>query len=549
MNFTSSIHYTSRRSPVASTAGMAASSQTRATQIGIEILRAGGSAADAAVAMAAALQVTQPCSTGLGGDCFVLYYDAAEGKTSALNGSGRSPRGLTLKRALAAAVNGLLPDFHPYTVTVPGAAAAWCDLIDRFGRLPLSRSLAPAIRLAEEGFPVAPLTSQWWREGAELQLSKTPHGKELMPDDGGPFPGTIMRLPNLARSIATLAEGGKRAFYQGEIGERIVEAVQELGGVLSLEDLASHESEWVEPISIEYGGARVYECPPNGQGLAALMALNIAKRLDVGSLPALGADRYHRLAEAMRLAFADARRYVADPALSAVPVEGLLSEGYADDRASLVDPNRSASAPEFGVPAAADERVGDDTVYFCVVDGEGNGCSFINSNFAGFGTGIVPRGCGFSLQNRGRGFVLEEGHPNCLAPRKRPYHTIIPGLLTDAQSGKLRGLFGVMGGMMQPQGHLQVVSALLDDELDPQAALDRPRFQLERGRPDGALMLEDSLPPATVAKLEKMGHEVQVVSGLDRPVFGLGQVLIRGEGPVWWGGCDPRSDGCVLSER
>jgi len=548
MKFASSEEFHSRRSPVASRRGIVASSQTPATLAGLDILNRGGSAADAAVAIAAALQVTQPCSTGLGGDCFALYFESSTRTLHALNGSGRSPKALTLEKAVKGSGGGVLPDYHPYTVTVPGAPAAWCDLVGRFGRLPLSTILAPSIELAEGGFPVAPLTSEWWRTGAAEQLSKTPNGRELMADNGGPFPGTIVRLPTLSRSLATLAEEGSKAFYVGTIAERIVEAVQEVGGVLSLDDLEAHASEWVTPISVEYRGAQVHECPPNGQGIAVLIALNILKQLDVESQPAGSAGRYHLLIEAMRLAFADALAYVADPARAEVPLEDLLSEGYAQKRSRTVDPRRAVAAPAAGNPWDIGGPVGDDTVYFCVVDSEGNGCSFINSNFMGFGTGIVPQGCGFALQNRGRGFVLDRRHPNCLAPGKRPYHTIIPGLMTDGRTGNLLSLFGVMGGMMQPQGHLQVVSALLDDELDPQAALDRPRFELEGGRPDGIVLLEDALAADTVAAIEEIGHQVRVIAGSRRAVFGLGQVIVRGKEDVWWGGCDPRSDGCALAQ-
>lgn len=543
MQFDSSSAYSSRRSPVASATGIVASSQVLASQIGVRILERGGTAADAAIAVAAALQVTQPCSTGIGGDCFVLYHEAATRTTVALNGSGRAPAALTLEMAAGVSSDGALPNRHPYTITVPGAAAAWCDLSERFGRLPFRDLVEPAAELAERGFPVAPLTAGWWREDSKDTLATTPNGRELLPADGGPFPGTVMRVPTLAESLRTLGEEGRAGFYEGRIGERIVEAVREVGGVLSASDLAEHRSEWVEPISTRYHGRSVLECPPNGQGLAVLIALNILECFDIVSLPAASAERYHLLVEAMRLAFADAARFIADPAVAEVPADALLSKEYAQRRAALIDRKR-ASAPKHGTPGAGD--AGDDTVYFSVLDAAGNGCSFINSNFQGFGTGIVPRGCGFSLQNRGRGFVLDPAHPNCLAPRKRPYHTIIPGMVLDPENGSLDSLFGVMGGMMQPQGHLQVLAALINDEVDPQAALDRPRFQLERGRADGVVMLEDSVPGETVRSLRGLGHDVRVVEGIDRPVFGLGQIITRGDHGLWWGGCDPRSDGCAL---
>ena len=543
MQFDSSSTYSSRRSPIASATGIVASSQVLASQIGVRILERGGTAADAAIAVAAALQVTQPCSTGIGGDCFVLYHEAASRRTYALNGSGRAPAALTLEMAAAVSRGGALPNRHPYTVTVPGAAAAWCDLAGRFGRLPLGELLEPAAELAERGCPVAPLTAGWWRKDSKDTLAKTPHGRELLPVEDGPFPGSIMRLPNLAESLRTLGEKGRAGFYEGRIARSIVESVRELGGVLSESDLAEHRSEWVEPISARYFGRKVLECPPNGQGIAVLIALNILKCFDVSALPPLSTERYHLLIEAMRLAFADAARYVADPAVSEVPAAALLSAEYARQRARLIDRKR-ASLPEHGLPVTG--NAGDDTVYFSVLDAAGNGCSFINSNFQGFGTGIVPRGCGFSLQNRGHGFVIDKTHPNCIAPGKRPYHTIIPGMILDPENGSLDSLFGVMGGMMQPQGHLQVLAALINDELDPQASLDRPRFQLERGRPDSVVLLEDSVPAEIVGGLAALGHTVRVVEGIERPVFGLGQVITRGENELWWGGCDPRSDGCAL---
>ncbi|MBN2551753.1 MAG: gamma-glutamyltransferase family protein [Spirochaetales bacterium] len=545
MNLLSSRCYVSRRSPVFSIRGVVASSQPFATLAGVDILRAGGSAADAAVAVAAVLQVTQPCSTGLGGDCFVLHYSAEGNKVEALNGSGRCPRALTLEAARGAGFRDRLPPYHPYTVTVPGAAAAWVDAQKRWGRLHLSQVVAPAIDLAERGFPVSPLTAGWWREGAERLLSRQRHGGELMIDGRGPRPGELIRLPALGRSLRLLAEQGKEPFYRGSIAEKIVAAVDEAGGVLSLEDLAEHRSQWVEPIHTRYRGCHIWECPPNGHGLAVLLALNILEACGFARARGRAADRMHLMIEAMRLAFADAGRYVADPDFSSVPVEELLSEGYARQRASAVSLKQAMEPPLWGDPKSSG-AAGGDTVYFCTTDAQGNACSFINSNYMGFGTGIVPEGCGFSLHNRGYGFLLETDHPNGLAPGKRPYHTIIPGLSTHAGSGRLHMAFGVMGGMMQPQGHLQVISALLDDALDPQAALDRGRFQLEEGRPDGDVLLEDSVDPATAGELKDRGHRLRILSGLDRPVFGLGQIILAGQQGVYWGASDPRGDGCAL---
>jgi len=535
----SSDRHISRRSPVLATGGMAASSQPLATLAGVEVLRAGGNAADAAVAVAAALNVTQPCSTGLGGDVFCLYYDAASRSVRGLNGSGRSAAALTIDRAEAEGLEGRLPDRHPYSVTVPGAAAAWEDVSAALGRLPLGDVLAPAIHLAEGGFPVAPCAARWWQQGAVGQLAGHRHGGELMIDGRGPRAGEIMRIPTLGRSLRTLAEQGSRAFYEGRIAEEIVAAVAAEGGALTMEDLAGHRSEWVEPICIDYRGVRIWQCPPNGQGVAALLALNIVKQFGLRELPAGGFGRVHLLIEAMRLAFADAAWAVADPQHVEVPLAGLLDDAYAADRAGLIDPAHADRRPRAGTPAG-----GDDTVYFCTADAEGNACSFINSNYMGFGTGIVPAGCGFSLQNRGCGFVLERGHANCLAPGKRPYHTIIPGMATRVADGSLWAAFGVMGGMMQPQGHLQVVVAMVDDDLDPQAALDSPRFQIAGGRPGGAVLVEDAFEASVIERLNAAGHDAAAVSGAGRAAFGLGQIIRRDESSgVLWAGSDGRGDG------
>ena len=589
--------FTSRRSPVYGRRGMVAASQPLAVAAGLEILAAGGNAADAAVATAAALNVTEPTSTGIGGDCFALYYEAATGQVTALNGSGRAPAALTLERLRRAGfgvgahevgAHGRaplqtdhvvpLPPYHPYTITVPGACAGWCDLIARHGRLSLARILAPAIRLAEEGFPVAPITAYHWARGVERQLAHAPGGLELTIEGRAPRPGEIFRNPGLARTLRAVAEGGKDAFYRGPIAEAIAATVQAAGGCMTVEDLAAHQSTWDEPISVTYRGLRIWECPPNGQGLAALLALNILEGFDLAPLDPLSAERLHLEIEAMRLAFADARWYIADPQFTDLPIYQLLSKDYAADRRRLINPARATLDQRRGAPVA-----GSDTVYFCVVDGEGNACSFINSNYMGFGTGIVPAGWGFTLQNRGHNFSLDPDHPNALAPGKRPYHTIIPGMITKdtasrgsvtpgrwslwpawrSQGGQtglehqnsqspilntLIGPFGVMGGFMQPQGHMQVIVALADDGLDPQAALDRPRFCIGDGTAAGRVSLEEGIPAATVTQLAALGHPVDVVIGHERALFGRGQIILRDPATaVLCGGSDPRADGCAMS--
>jgi len=521
--------------------GMVASSQPLATAAGLELLGRGGNAADAAVATAAALAVTEPASTGPGGDMFCLYYDAATGSVSALNGSGRAPVGLTLERVGALP----LPPEHPHTVTVPGAVAGWCDLAGRFGTLPLDDSLAPAVRLAEKGFPVAPLTALAWQASAEGNLAAGLNARELTVEGRAPRPGELFRNPGLARTLRAVGEGGKEAFYRGAIAAAIAAAVQQAGGCLTAADLAAHTSTWDVPISTTCAGLRLWECPPNGQGLVALLALNLLAGYDLPALDPLSGDRLHLEIEAMRLAFADAGRYLADPSQVEVPVAELLSKRYAARRRRRIDPRRARPDQEHGkLPA------GPDTVYFCVVDRSGNACSFVNSLYMSFGTGIVPAGWGFALQNRGLGFSLDPRHPNALAPGKRPYHTIIPALITRPQrdgSESLFAAFGVMGGFMQPQGHVQVFLALAQG-FDPQAALDLPRFCLLEGDPAGRVALEQGIRPGVVRDLRGRGHDVFVARGVRRSLFGRGQVIRRDPATgVLTGGSDPRADGCAMT--
>jgi gamma-glutamyltranspeptidase/glutathione hydrolase len=540
----SDLTFNSRRSPLISRFGMVSASQPLAAAAGVKILSHGGNAADAAVATAAALNVTEPGNTGLGGDAFVLYYDAKLRTVSALNGSGRAPAALSLERLQREGMGSQLPPFHAYTITVPGACAAWCDTLEHFGCLPLAQVLAPAIELAQAGFPVAPYTALYWQKSASSgQLASAVNGKEMTIDGRGPLPGEIFHNPGLARSLSSIAYGGKQAFYQGAIARSIVAVIRKAGGCMSEEDLSEHTSTWVEPISTTYRGLRFWECPPNGQGIAALIALNILEGFDLSTDPALSAQRYHLMIEAMRLAFADARQYIADMEFSPVPLKELLSKEYAQFRRKLIDPQYANAEIRHGTPF-----VGSDTVYFCTADAAGNACSFINSNYMGFGTGIVPQGWGFSLQNRGHNFSLVPGHPNQLEPRKRPYHTIIPGMITHEKDHTLWGPYGVMGGFMQPQGHLQVAVALADDNLDPQSALDRPRFCIEPNACASDVALEEGIPTPTVEDLLRRGHNIRVVSGHGRTLFGRGAIIHRDPNSgVLWGGADPRGDGALMT--
>jgi gamma-glutamyltranspeptidase/glutathione hydrolase len=522
---------------------MVATSQPLASQAGLAVLAEGGNAADAAIAAAAVLAVTEPTSTGIGGDCFALYYDAATRAVSALNGSGRAPGALTLEvikrdRLWTADDQPISNPYHAHTVTVPGAIAGWADLLARHGRMPLYRVLQAAIAHAEDGFPVAPITAQSWTYSAERQLRKAPGGQAFLIDGRAPRAGERFRNPGLARTLRAVAEGGPAAFYTGPIAEAIVAVLQASGGVLSVDDLAHHRSTWETPIQVRYRDHAIWECPPNGQGLAALLALNLLEGFALKALDPYGPERWHLLIESLRLAFADARYYVADPAFFAAPLAEMLSPTYAAGRRAKIDPKRATVDPKRGTPVTSSG-----TVYLCAVDGQGNACSFINSNYMGFGTGIVPESRGFTLQNRGHNFSLDPTHPNVLAPGKRPYHTIIPGLITRAD-GSLYGPFGVMGGFMQPQGHVQVASALLDDGLDPQAALDRLRFCIEPTVSGGAVSLEAGLPTELVHGLSKLGHPlVPDVSGARRSLFGRGQIIRRDPDGTLWGGSDPRADG------
>ncbi|MFN8448066.1 MAG: gamma-glutamyltransferase [Anaerolineae bacterium] len=530
-----SFDFKTRRSMVVARRGMVATSNPLASQAGLAILRRGGNAADAAVAAAAVLNVTESASTGIGGDMFALYFDARTKQVTALNGSGRSPAALTADLVREQGYTEM-PLLNPHAVTVPGAPAGWEDLLLRHGSMPLADVLQDAIYYARDGFPVHPVYGEKWGR-YQTFFEKTPYSEDYLPGGVPPKAGQTVRLPGLAASLQAIAEGGAEAFYTGRIAEAIVRSVEERGGVMTLDDLRHHRSTWEEPISTEYRGVRVYECPPNGQGIAALQALNVAEGFDLAALPPDSPERLHLMVESMRLAFADARQYVADLATDPAPVDWLLSKAYAAERRALIAPDCAMQPPGFGMPPA-----GSDTVYLTAVDGQGNACSFINSLYTGFGSGIVAQGCGFFLQSRGALFSLEDGHPNLLAPGKRPYHTIIPAMAT--QDGELWASFGVMGGFMQPQGHFQVLVAMIDDDLNPQEALNRPRWCLEAGTGDSTLAVEEGIPVPTMARLAAMGHPLRPVSGTRRNVFGDGQIIRRdADSGVLFGGSDPRKDG------
>lgn len=544
--------FRSRRSNVLARGGMVATSQPLAALAGLDVLRAGGNAADAAVAAAAMLNVVEPISTGVGGDCFALHWDAAARAVTALNGSGRAAAAASLTELRARGLT-RMPEVSGEAVTVPGTVAAWCDLLDRHGSMPLAEVLAPAIRAAEQGYPVSELIALGWQTQVDKLLRGTrelgdpqPSGAELLLEGRAPRAGEVMRLPALAATLRGIAGGGRAYFYEGDLAARLSAHVQRYGGWLTPADLAAHRSTWDAPIAVEYRGMTLWECPPNSQGLAASLAAALAAGFEIAALP--DADRAHLLIECMRLAFADAGRWVADPAMARLPLAELLDPAYLASRRARIDPTRAAAE----APAGDPER-GADTVYLAVVDGRGNACSLINSLYAGVGTGLVVPGTGVSLQNRGALFSLDPAHPNALAPGKRPYQTIIPALTT--RGGELHACFGVMGGFMQPQGHLQVLSNLVDREMSPQQALDMPRWFLPgpalggmgAGEGGGQVLLEEGWPDGVAEELSRRGHRVTVIEGLGRHLFGGGQVIARDPATgVLIGGSDPRKDGCAI---
>lgn len=533
------LKFNSRRSPVYGKRGIVSTSQPLAAEAGMRILQKGGNAADAAVATAAALNVTEPTSTGIGGDCFALFYDAKTQRVYGVNGSGRSPGALNLEKIREDGFADGLPRFHPHTVTVPGAAAGWIDTIEKFGTMEIGEILQPAIELTE-GYPVSPITASAWKRGI-IQLKNGPNADEMLINGQAPRAGQLMKMPNLARTFEELIEHGKAGFYEGRIAESIVELLGSMGGVMSLDDLKQHFSTFDEPISVNYKGYDVYEIPPSGQGITALIGLNLLEELEIEKNDPLSTEYYHSMIEVMRLAFADTRYYVADPAFENIPVKELLSKEYAKMRVKLINSTRATADIERGSPVSSS-----DTVYLSTADQYGNACSFINSNYMGFGTGLIPKGAGFTLQNRGHNFSLDSNHPNRLEPKKRPYHTIIPSMIT--QDGHLYASYGIMGGFQQPQSHMQVVSNLIDFDMDPQTALDHPRFSIMDGTSNGTVALEDGIPLNVMSDLASMGHKIIPRTGSSRMIFGRGQIILRDkDSGVLSAGSDPRADGMAIA--
>ena len=526
------------RSAARASHAMVASSQPLASQTGLDVLKRGGNAVDAAIAMAAVLNVTEPNMTGIGGDAFMMIYSSKTKKIEALNASGRAPRKLT-REVVISKGNTQMPLAGMETITVPGAFDGWITVLEKHGTMKLPELLAPAIDLAENGFPLMEKTvADWLPEVDKLKRNEAASSTYLI-NGTAPKPGTVFVQKNLARTFRTLAKGGRDAFYRGEIGRTIVDYVQKHGGYLTMEDLAEHKSTWVEPISTTYKGHTLYEFPPNNQGLTALLLLNILEPIDLKGMQSDPVRYYHTLIEATKIAFADRNRYIADPAFSKVPVAELLSKDYAATRRALINPDKAIDPPAYG-----DIKMGSDTTYFTVVDKDRNAVSFINSLFNSFGSGIVAGDTGIMLHNRGSGFVLEADHPNRLEPGKRPFHTLIPAMVF--KDGKLLMSYGVMGGDIQAQGHVQVLLNLIDRGLNLQQAIDAPRIRYMNGR---NVMMEDGLTAAVIAELIKRGHERAFPpAGINhRALMGGGQaIMIDPETGALVGASDIRKDGMAI---
>lgn len=526
--------FPSHRSVVMAPHGIVATSQPLAAQAGLRTLLAGGNAMDAAIATAAVLNVVEPVSTGIGGDAFALIWD---GRTlHSLNASGRSPASFTPdvlhRRGLTD-----VPTLGALPITVPGAVDGWCAVVERFGRLSLAQVLAPAIEYAERGFPVSPIIARGWAANAAKLIEHSgPDGGGYLVEGRAPRAGEVWRQPSLARSLRAIAEGGREAFYRGPIAQAIAATVQKAGGVMTEADLAANVITWDEPIGIDYRGVRLYETPPNGQGLAALIALSVARGWDLAAMGFGSVATTHHLLEAMKIGWADALAHVADPDFAPAPLDRLLDDEYGTRRRMDVSPTRAQAYTAARFAAASD------TVYLTVVDADRNVVSFINSNYMGIGSGVVVRDWGIALQNRGALFTTEPGHPNTLEPNKRPFHTIIPALAF--RDGRPWLSFGVMGGFMQPQGHVQVLTDLVDFGMNPQESLDAPRWQVDPLT--DAVSLEPGLA-AIAGDLQRLGHSVKLTSPEQAGQYGGGQViLIDPDTGMLHGGSDPRKDGCAV---
>ena len=520
------------RSLVITQQGVVATSQALASQAGAQILANGGSAVDAAIAANAVLGVVEPMMDGIGGDLFVLHWDAKTGKLTGMNASGPAPRALSPEFLASLGVTSM-PVAGIHAVTVPGAVDGWAQLHQQYGNLPWDRLFASAIAYAEQGFAVTEAIAEQWSAPVSFDrlLSQPESARVFLPNGTPPRQGDLFRNPDLARACRSLAAAGSRAFHEGEIAAAILKTSQSLGGTMTAEDLSSFSAEWVEPISIDYRGWRVYELPPNGQGMAALAMLNIMEASS--AVPEL-----HKCIEAMKLAYSDVYRYNADPRTCEVPVTTLLSKEHARERAALIDPRRANGQ------VTAAQINGSDTIYLAVADREGNIVSWIQSIYSNFGSGITVEGMGFALQNRGAGFTLDLAHPNVLAGGKRPFHTIIPGFMErgDSHIG-----FGIMGGPNQPLAHAQFVSNVVDYGMNLQQALESPRFT--KSSPAGCdVLIESRVSEATLQQLTAMGHEVAVRREYTQEM-GRGQAILHdSKTGTNYAASDPRADGAAIPE-
>ncbi|GGE28300.1 gamma-glutamyltransferase [Pullulanibacillus camelliae] len=526
--------YSSKRRPTYATNGMVATSQPLAAQAGLDILKKGGNAIDAAIATAACLTVVEPTSNGIGGDAFALIW--TKGKLHGLNASGPAPALLSAE-GLKEKGYDTMPAYGFAPVTVPGAPSAWAECNRRFGQLPLTEVLAPAIYYAEHGYPLSPVLAKFWGNAYKAYKNRLPAEQfarwceVFAPDGRAPKAGEIWSSKGHADSLRKISETQAESFYKGELADHIDQFSKDNDGFIRKEDLASFQPEWVNPISVDYRGYKVWEIPPNGQGLITLMALNLVKGFDLKEKEAV--ETYHKQIEALKLAFSDGKEHIAEEKEMKHTIEALLSEEYAQERRQLI--GDTALDPHPGEPTKGG------TVYLAAADSEGNMVSFIQSNYMGFGSGLVVPDTGISLQNRGHNFSLDPNHANFLKPKKRPYHTIIPGFLTKGEHPV--GPFGVMGGFMQPQGHLQVVMNTVDFHLNPQAALDAPRWQWIEGK---TVRVENNFPHHFALALAEKGHTIQMA--LEPNGFGRGQIIWRDpETGVLCGGTETRTDGTIAA--
>ncbi|MDX8366389.1 gamma-glutamyltransferase [Cytobacillus sp. IB215665] len=526
--------YSSQRMTTIARKGMVATSQPLAAQAGLDILKKGGNAIDAAIATAACLTVVEPTSNGIGGDAFALVW--TKGELHGLNASGPAPKNISIDAVKSRGYE-KMPKFGWLPVTVPGAPSAWAELSKKFGKLPLSDVLAPAIEYAEKGFPISPVLGKYWNSAYKI-FKKIFTDKEFThwfetfaPEGRAPEIGELWRSQGHAETLRLIAETNGESFYRGELAEKIAAYSKQYDGFLAWEDLAAYKPEWVRPISVNYRGYDVWEIPPNGQGLIALMALNTLKGFNFSNKDDV--NTYHKQIEAMKLAFTDGKAYITDPDHMSTSVNQLLSDEYGQIRRNEI--TEQAILPEAGKPPKGG------TVYLATADEEGNMVSFIQSNYMGFGSGLVVPGTGIALQNRGQEFSLDETHENALQPGKKTYHTIIPGFLT--KDNEAVGPFGVMGGYMQPQGHLQVVMNMIDFHLNPQAALDAPRWQWIDGK---KVRVEHNFPNHIAQQLARKGHEIEIAT--DRGEFGRGQIICRDKQTgVLSGGTESRTDGTIAA--